>query len=151
VTAREQLTPREVEILRLVAEGLSNSDVGRALKPPLSQDGVEEHLKNASRKLGARGRPGLVGAAYLRGWLTVEPSGAVPDGWDADLHETLVLVAQGKRDREIAEALFLSLHGAKCRVKRLRLVLGAGDRANLVHVGIARGVLRLVPRQRVSP
>jgi DNA-binding NarL/FixJ family response regulator len=48
------LSPREVEVLRLVAAGESNSQIARRLG--LSTHTVERHVANLYRKIGARGR-----------------------------------------------------------------------------------------------
>jgi predicted ATPase/DNA-binding CsgD family transcriptional regulator len=48
------LTPRELDVLRLVAQGLSNSDIARQLV--LSQHTVHRHLANILRKLGLSSR-----------------------------------------------------------------------------------------------
>jgi DNA-binding NarL/FixJ family response regulator len=48
------LSPREVEVLRLVAKGLSNEDIARELI--LSVRTVERHVANAYAKIGASGR-----------------------------------------------------------------------------------------------
>ncbi|MDP8932007.1 MAG: LuxR C-terminal-related transcriptional regulator [Actinomycetota bacterium] len=48
------LTPREIEVLRLVAAGLSNEEIAAALV--LSVRTVERHLSNVYAKIGAYGR-----------------------------------------------------------------------------------------------
>ena len=48
------LTTREVEVLRLLAEGLTNAEI--AARFVLSVHTVERHLANAYRKIGARNR-----------------------------------------------------------------------------------------------
>jgi two-component system nitrate/nitrite response regulator NarL len=48
------LTPRELEILKHVAEGLSNKAIGRALD--ITDGTVKLHVKSILRKLGARSR-----------------------------------------------------------------------------------------------
>lgn len=50
----EELTQREVELLHLVAEGLTNDEIAERLT--LSARTVERHLSNAYRKLGVSGR-----------------------------------------------------------------------------------------------
>jgi DNA-binding CsgD family transcriptional regulator len=49
-TAAAALTPRELDVLRLVAQGLSNPDIARRLV--LSEHTVHRHLANILRKLG---------------------------------------------------------------------------------------------------
>ena len=51
---RARLTRREIEILRLVAEGRSNREVGQLLW--VTDQTVKFHLANAYRKLGVRNR-----------------------------------------------------------------------------------------------
>lgn len=50
----EELTEREVEVLHLVAEGLTNDEIAERLT--LSARTVERHLSNTYRKLGVSGR-----------------------------------------------------------------------------------------------
>jgi DNA-binding NarL/FixJ family response regulator len=50
----EQLTEREVELLHLVADGLTNDEIAEQLT--LSARTVERHLSNVYRKLGVSGR-----------------------------------------------------------------------------------------------
>jgi DNA-binding CsgD family transcriptional regulator len=59
--AREyQLSRREVEVLRLLAEGLSNKTISGSLF--ISEDTVKEHVRNILRKVGAKSRTGLIAA-----------------------------------------------------------------------------------------
>ena len=64
------LTTREVEVLRLIAQGLSNSQIADALF--VSQATVKTHINNLFAKTGVRDRAQAVAYAYERG-LT-EPS-----------------------------------------------------------------------------
>jgi two-component system, NarL family, response regulator DevR len=52
--APQTLTPRELEILRLVAEGHSNSQLGQMLW--ITEQTVKFHLSNVYRKLGVANR-----------------------------------------------------------------------------------------------
>jgi DNA-binding NarL/FixJ family response regulator len=61
------LTPREHEIMRLVAEGLSNAEIaGRLVISPLT---AKTHVSNALRKLDCRDRAALVALAYESGLI----------------------------------------------------------------------------------
>ena len=59
------LTKREVDVVRLVAEGLSNQQVARRLV--VSEATVKTHLNHVLSKLDVDGRPGLVAWAWRNG------------------------------------------------------------------------------------
>ena len=59
------LTKREVDVVRLVAEGLSNQQIARRLV--LSEATVKTHLNHVLSKLDVDGRPGLVAWAWRQG------------------------------------------------------------------------------------
>jgi DNA-binding NarL/FixJ family response regulator len=64
----EQLTPREVQVLTLVGQGLSNVEIGRTLF--IGEATVKTHLLRAFAKLGVNDRTAAVTAAIARGILT---------------------------------------------------------------------------------
>lgn len=66
-TPRTSLTPRELEVLKLVAGGSSNRDIGRILL--LSEATVKSHLVHIYDKLGVRSRTSAVAAARDQGVL----------------------------------------------------------------------------------
>jgi len=61
------LSPRELEVLRLVASGATNRTVARALF--VSEATIKTHLLHLYDKLGVRDRAAAVAAAYQRGLL----------------------------------------------------------------------------------
>jgi DNA-binding NarL/FixJ family response regulator len=62
-----ELTPRETEIIKLLAWGYSNKEIAATLS--LSVKTVETHRTNAINKLGLRSRTEIVRYALLKGWL----------------------------------------------------------------------------------
>jgi len=60
--ARAALTPREIEIVRMVAQGIGNREVGERLF--ISEGTVKTHLHTIYEKLGVKGRMQL--ATYAR-------------------------------------------------------------------------------------
>jgi DNA-binding NarL/FixJ family response regulator len=68
----DQLTPREVEVLSLVARGLSNADIGRSLF--IAEATVKTHLLRLFAKLGVNDRTAAVTAALARGIIVNPPA-----------------------------------------------------------------------------
>jgi len=66
--AYDLLTPREREILQLIAEGKSNKDIANLLD--LSVYTVESHRSNLMEKLNVRGLPELILYAVRRGIIS---------------------------------------------------------------------------------
>lgn len=62
-----ELTDREAEVLRLIALGYSNKEIGARLD--LSVKTIEAHKANAMRKLGISSRIDIVRYAILQNWL----------------------------------------------------------------------------------
>ena len=62
---REVLTPREIDIVRMVARGLANREVGEKLF--ISEGTVKTHLHTIYEKLGLRGRVQLANYAQENG------------------------------------------------------------------------------------
>jgi DNA-binding NarL/FixJ family response regulator len=69
-TPRTDLSAREVEVLQLVARGLSNRDVAGVIGR--TDETVKVHLKNIFAKLGVADRTEAVTLAYSRGILHLD-------------------------------------------------------------------------------
>lgn len=61
----DRLTPRETEIAALVAEGLTNKEIGKALW--ITENSVKQALKRMFRKLEVASRAEMVAQLYIRG------------------------------------------------------------------------------------
>ena len=66
----EPLTPREIDVLRLVAKGMTNRAAGRELG--ISHRTVQGHLASIYDKLDVNSRTEAVTAALKRGWIVIE-------------------------------------------------------------------------------
>ncbi len=55
---RWHLTPREVEVARLVCDGFDNVKIGRKLR--IEYNTVRVHLGNTFRKVGVKSKAGLI-------------------------------------------------------------------------------------------
>ena len=64
---RDELTPRELEVVKLIAEAHTNRQIADVLK--LSEKTVESHRANVLHKLGMRDRVELVRYAIRRGLI----------------------------------------------------------------------------------
>jgi DNA-binding CsgD family transcriptional regulator len=62
-----QLSPREMEALRLASEGLTNKEIGYRLG--ISERTVQYHLNSVFNKTGTNSRAEAVAAAFQRGWM----------------------------------------------------------------------------------
>jgi DNA-binding NarL/FixJ family response regulator len=68
--ALDQLTEREIEVLRLAAKGMSNREIAQRLV--ISDRTVQTHLTNIFNKMGVGSRTEAVVHALRKGWITLE-------------------------------------------------------------------------------
>ncbi len=67
---REELTARETEVLRRLAQGLSNKEIAEALA--ISEETVKTHVSNVLAKLEAENRAQAIVQALKRGLVSLE-------------------------------------------------------------------------------
>ena len=67
---RVPLTPRELEVLQLIAKGLRNKEIGAALE--IAEDTVKIHIKNIFEKLEVIDRTQAVVSASQRGFIRLD-------------------------------------------------------------------------------
>ena len=90
------LTPRELDVLRHVAVGMRNREVGELLD--VSEQTVKNHLSSILHKLGVPNRTHAVTFAVRQGWLSLDEM-AMDDDSRAAPHETPpVATAPAERD-----------------------------------------------------
>ncbi len=122
-----RLTPREVQVLRLVAVGLTAPAIGRALG--LSEHTVKSHISRMIIRTGAPNRASLV-AFGVR--TKVVPVPVVDVALDEREMFLVSMVAAARTYGEIAKALRLSESTAKRQVQGVMARVGAKDHAQLV-------------------
>jgi DNA-binding NarL/FixJ family response regulator len=69
-TPREDLTARETEVLRRLAQGLSNKEIAEALS--ISEETVKTHVSNVLAKLEAENRAQAIVQGLKRGLVSLE-------------------------------------------------------------------------------
>jgi two-component system NarL family response regulator len=68
--ARGKLTPREIEVLEMIAKGLSNREIAQTLS--IAEATVNVHVSNITAKLGVSNRTQVIIAAHKRGIIHIQ-------------------------------------------------------------------------------
>ena len=128
--SRRPLSPREVEVLALIADGLSKEQAGRRLG--ISGPTIKSHLSRIYSALGAVNSAHAVAIAHCRG--EIGPRGRVPRNPGLSWREMQVLaaVAAGLTVEEVGRTMYLSPHTVKSHLHHVYTKLGACSRAVLV-------------------
>jgi DNA-binding NarL/FixJ family response regulator len=66
---RQHLTPREVQVLELIAQGMRNKEIAATLA--ISEETAQVHVKNILSKLKVKDRTAAVGVALRRGIIHI--------------------------------------------------------------------------------
>jgi len=130
--APEPLTARERQVLTLVADGLTNRQIGRRLR--ISETTVKTHLVRSFAKLGVDDRTAAVTAALQRGLLDLGgqrlPAGSEHDAEHAPLRRPGARVASAPTEPPGLIRQCLG-HEATCKHGRpahsVRVDVGQGD------------------------
>lgn len=142
------LTPREVRVLALAADGLSDRAIGSRLG--VSEDTVGTLLSRVMARVGVSCRAGAVVVAYREGFLQRRPARVQVPRLSPETARALALVGAGRSNREIGLVLGIGERAASSRVCWLMRAFGAVNRANLVRAAVDAGVLTDLTAREVA-
>jgi DNA-binding NarL/FixJ family response regulator/pimeloyl-ACP methyl ester carboxylesterase len=120
-----RLSPREIEVLRLIAAGNSNQQIADELV--LSLRTVERHITNLYAKIGARGKADATAYA-LHHRLDAQYDNSLVRALSSPEVEVLRLIAAGRSNQQIADELVISLNTVRRHVSNIFDKTGAANR-----------------------
>jgi ATP/maltotriose-dependent transcriptional regulator MalT len=137
--ARRPLTDREIQVLSLIADGLTNEEVAHKLG--IARHTVKSHMSHILDALGALNSAHAVAIAHCRG--QIEPRRTIPWNSEVSYREVQVLegVAVGMTDLQIGRKLWVSQHTIKSHLRRIYGKLGVCSRAQAVDTAFRSGLL----------
>ena len=124
-TVATELTPRQQEVLAMLADGATNAEIARRLGVRL--DTVKLHVRDVYRRAGVRGRVGAMRFARMLPEASPAADQGKPLLSEREL-EVLRLVAEGRRNREVAATLVISPNTVKFHLRRIYAKLGVENR-----------------------
>ncbi|MFD4404326.1 sigma-70 family RNA polymerase sigma factor [Nocardia sp. NPDC058499] len=142
------LTPREVSVVAMVADGMSNKAIATQLY--LSPLTVKSHLARIGGKLGISDRAAMVARAIHAGFVPAIDGSPIVELSAAE-QELLGLVAEGLSNKEIAVLIELSPQQVKGRLDQMGAKLGIRDRAGMVGKALRTESLSLTEAAREFP
>jgi DNA-binding NarL/FixJ family response regulator len=119
-----RISPRETEVLRLIAAGRSNQQIADELV--LSLRTVERHITNLYSKIGARGKADATAYALRHG---LDDAGASTSALSRRELEVLRLLTAGVGNQQIADDLVISLNTVRRHVSNIFDKTGVANRA----------------------
>jgi DNA-binding NarL/FixJ family response regulator len=144
------LSDRELQVVRLVAIGMSNSDI--AIKLHLTEDTIKSHLQRVFHKMGVHNRTTMT-------WRLLEQEVLTPEQWLDDFHRlkgaplsppvqrlteaemrVFTHLCTGLSNREIAEKVGSSAHTVKSQLSDIADKLHVSGREAMAATGFVFGL-----------
>lgn len=115
-----RLSPQHVRIIVMVADGMSNAEIGGVLF--ISEDTVKTHLQHVMRNLGARSRAHLVHLAYVLGVLDTRAGRAATPMRTSEVtpgaEERMASLLKSYSDQHLASCELFKIRYCDCRDRR---------------------------------
>jgi DNA-binding NarL/FixJ family response regulator len=139
-----RLTPRELQVLRLIAGGLHNRQIATRIHRSIKT--VEKHRQNLHNKLSTHEVAGLTRYALAIGLMDRSRRGTRVSGKQAKQLtprelEVLKLVAQGSGNKWIASELQRSIKTVDHHRENIMKKLGIHEVAGLTRYAVCRGLM----------
>ncbi|GLZ36243.1 hypothetical protein Lesp02_84300 [Lentzea sp. NBRC 105346] len=137
-----ELSARELQVLRLLAQGLSNAAIGDRLG--LALDTIRVFVRKVFARLGANDRAHAVRRGFELGLLAADPAASRSlsgPALSASQVEMLDLVSRGLTNVRIGQRMGITESVVVDRCRRLYRRLEARDRAHAVRRGFELGLL----------
>ena len=155
-----ELTPREKEVLRLITDGKTNNQIAETLIVAVKT--VDTHRKKIMDKLGIRTVAGLTKYALREGLTCLETTEQINESDSKEIgktkdslhntkkvkltpreREVLQLIAEGNTNKQIAEALIVSVKTVETHRGKIMNKLGIRSVAGLTKYALGKGLTSL--------